>query len=119
MYVNEYPVGYIGLRTKNDENWNKWSGNFYYVIRLSERNKGYGAKMLGLALNEFKKMGFKEVFSNSSSDNYSSAKVIEKEKLIELINNKLNLDKLTRLELENKVKYIYIGKDNNIKIEYK
>ena len=44
MYVNEYPVGYIGLRTKNDENCNKWSGNFYYVIRLLERNKGYGGK---------------------------------------------------------------------------
>ncbi len=44
MYVNEYPVGYIGLRTEIDDNWKKWSGNFFYAIRVSERNKGYGKK---------------------------------------------------------------------------
>ncbi len=77
LYVNEKPVGYIGLRTKIDENWKKWSGNFYYAIRMSERKKGYATKMLELALIEFRKMGFKEVFSNSSAGNVGSAKVIE------------------------------------------
>ena len=32
---------------------------------------------------------------------------------IEIINEKLNLTDITRLELENKVKYIYIDKDKN------
>ena len=39
--------------------------------------------------------------------------------LIEIINEKLNLSNITRLELENKVKYIYIGKDKNVKIDFK
>lgn len=78
MYVNDRPVGYIGLRTKIDENWKNWSGNVYYVIRKSERKKGYATKMLELALIEFKKMNFKEVFCNSSAGNIGSAKVIEK-----------------------------------------
>lgn len=77
LYVEEKPVGYIGLRTEMDENWKKWSGNFYYAIRLSERKKGYGTKMLELALAEFRKMGFKEVHANASSGNIGSAKVIE------------------------------------------
>ena len=28
MFVNERPVGFICLRTKIDDNWKKWSGNF-------------------------------------------------------------------------------------------
>lgn len=78
MYANNLPVGYIGLRTELDENWKKWSGNFYYVIRLYERGKGYGTKILELAKTEFKKLGFKEIYGQSSSGNTASAKVIEK-----------------------------------------
>lgn len=77
MYVDDKPVGYICLRTEIDDNWLKWSGNFYYTIRLSERGKGYGNIILKLALNEFKKLGFKEIFGNSSSGNIRSSKVIE------------------------------------------
>lgn len=77
MYVNNIPVGYIGLRTKIDEQWKKWSGNFYYAIRMSERKKGYGTKILKLALDEFKKLGFKEIYGQSSDGNIASAKVIE------------------------------------------
>lgn len=76
MYVNNKPVGLISLRTKIDANWLRWSGNFYYKIRLSERNKGYGTKMLELALDEFRKMGFKEVYGQSSAGNDFSSKVI-------------------------------------------
>lgn len=85
LYENDKPVGYICLRTKLDDNWIKWSGNFYYAIRLSERGKGYGNIILSLALDEFKKLGFKEVFGNSSKDNIRSSKVIENNKGI-LIN---------------------------------
>lgn len=77
MYVNENPVGYIGLRTEINDNWYEWSGNFFYVIRLSERKKGYATKMLALALDEFRKLGFKEVFSVASEGNIGSAKVME------------------------------------------
>lgn len=77
LYVNDRPVGYIGLRTKINDDWFKWSGNFFYVIRISERKKGYATKMLELALNEFKKLGFKEVYSVASEGNVGSAKVME------------------------------------------
>ncbi len=77
MYVNDIPVGYIAFRTKINDQWKKWSGNFYYVIRMSERKKGYGTKMLKLALDEFRKLGFKEVYGQSSSGNIASAKIIE------------------------------------------
>lgn len=77
MYVNEYPVGYIGLRTEIDDNWNKWSGNFFYAIRVTERNKGYGKKILELGIQELKKLGFTEVYGQSSSGNLASSKVIE------------------------------------------
>src|SRR5574344_1731897 len=56
LYVANIPVGYICIRTKINDNWKKWSGNFYYAIRLSERKKGYG---------------------QSSNGNVASSKVIE------------------------------------------
>ena len=39
IYVDNYPIGYICLRTKINEQWRKWSGNFYYQVRSSERRK--------------------------------------------------------------------------------
>ena len=77
MYVDGVPVGLICLRTKLDDNWMKWSGNFYYRVRKSCRNKGYGTKMLSLALKEFKKLGFSVVYGQSSKGNEYSRKVIE------------------------------------------
>ena len=77
MYVNDYPVGLIGLRTEIDDNWKLWSGNFYYKIRSTEREKGYCTKMLSMALDIFKNLGFREVFGNASAGNIGSAKVIE------------------------------------------
>lgn len=77
MYVDSKPVGLICLRTQIDDNWLKWSGNFYYRIRLSERKKGYGTKILQLALKKFKEMDFKEIYGQSSKNNPGSAKVIE------------------------------------------
>ena len=50
--------------------------------------------------------------------NYYRNKTCEN-KLIEIINEKLNLSNITRLELENKVKYIYIDKNKNVKIDIK
>lgn len=77
MYVNNYPVGFIGLRMEIDDNWKIWSGNFYYQIRSTERKKGYCTKMLSMALDIFKNMGFREVFGNAPAGNVGSSKVIE------------------------------------------
>ena len=78
FYVNDFPVGYACIRTELDKNWEKWSGNIYYVVRPSERKKGYGTKMFELALMECKKLGFDEILAQSSEGNESSAKIIEK-----------------------------------------
>lgn len=78
MYVDNSPVGYICLRTQIDENWKRWSGNIYYKVRESKRNKGYATKMLELILKECKKRNYKEVYINSSKGNIASEKVIIK-----------------------------------------
>ena len=77
LYVDEKPVGYIGIRRQIDDNWKLWCGNIYYTVRLSERRKGYGTQMLKLALEQCRAMGFREVFTNASAGNTASAKVIE------------------------------------------
>ena len=80
MYVENKPVGFICLRTEIDDNWMKWSGNFYYQVRVSERKKGYATKMLELGLNKLKELGFDVVYGQSSAGNIGSAKTIEKNK---------------------------------------
>ena len=46
-------------------------------------------------------------------------KSVSRSILDELIKKELNITDITRLELENKVKYIYIDKDKNVKIDFK
>lgn len=77
MYVDNYPVGVINIRTKINEYWAEHSGNIYYTICSSQRKKGYGTKMLGIALDECKRLGFDEVLLKSSDGNVASAKTIE------------------------------------------
>lgn len=78
FYVDDYPVGEIGIRTTLDDFWKKNGSQIFYKIRLSERNKGYGTKMLELGLEECKKLGFKEIGINCNIKNYASQKVIKK-----------------------------------------
>ena len=78
LYVDGEPVGYICLRTEIDDNWRRWSGNFYYQVRKSARRRGYGTKMLELGLEKLRELGFKEVYGKASSGNIGSARIIEK-----------------------------------------
>ncbi len=55
-------------------------------------------------------------YRNKTCENNKS---ISENRLIEIINEKLNLTNITRLELENKVKCIYIDKYKNVKIDFK
>ncbi len=76
-YVNSTPVGYFGIRTKINQQWKKWSGNIFYVIRKNQRNKGYATKLLKCAFKECEKLGLKVVYLQSSEGNIASQKVIE------------------------------------------
>ena len=78
MYVNGYPVGFICLRTKIDDNWLKWSGNFYYQIRTTERRKGYATEILRQICLVAKEHGLKQLQLSVEKDNVASIKTIEK-----------------------------------------
>ena len=56
-----------------------WNGLVISIIELGylKEKKGYGTKILSLALEEFRRLGFKEVYGQSSAGNIGSAKVIE------------------------------------------
>ena len=73
MYDDNKPIGLICLRTEIDDNWMKWSGNFYYKIRLSERKKGYGIAQLELCLEFAKRIPLKQVVVACDKDNIASA----------------------------------------------
>lgn len=57
-------------------------------------------------------------YSGTNFDRPEFQRMLEdiKNKLIEIINEKLNLSNITRLELENKVKCIYIDKNKMLKL---
>ncbi len=70
-------IGEIGIRHYLNEALLKCGGNIGYGIRYSCWGKGYGTKMLSMALKKAQKMGLKRVLITCNSDNYASAKVIE------------------------------------------
>ena len=54
------------------------SGHVGYAIRQTERNKGYGTKILPLLLVECKKLNIEKVQIGANADNIASNKVILK-----------------------------------------
>ena len=72
---NERIVGIIDLRhTLND--FLKDFGNSGYSVRPSERRKGVATAMIGLALEECKKLGIERALMVCDKDNIGSAKSI-------------------------------------------
>ncbi len=77
-YANNKPVGIVGIRTKINNYWKNFGGNIFYVIRKSERNKGYGTTMLKMAVKECEKLGIKTVYAQCGANNIASYKIMEK-----------------------------------------
>ena len=75
-FNENYPIGEIGIRTTLDEFWINRVSQIFYKIRPSERNKGHGTNMLGLALKECKNLKFTKVRINCDDNNIGSKKVI-------------------------------------------
>ena len=71
-------VGAVNIRHYLNEELLIGSGHIGDGIRPSERNKGYGTKMVSLALEECDKLGIKKVLMCCDKDNISSAKTIIK-----------------------------------------
>ena len=75
-YVDNYPIGEVGIRTNLNYFWENMGSQIFYKIRLSERGRGYGMRMLKLALEECKKLGFQKVRINCNDKNIASQKLI-------------------------------------------
>ena len=78
LYVNDYPVGEVGIRTTLNDYWVNQGSQIFYKIRSNSRGMGYGNLILKLALNEAKKLGFKKVRINCNDNNIPSKKIIIK-----------------------------------------
>lgn len=69
-------LGAVNIRHYLNDYLLQYGGHIGDGIRPSERRKGYATKMIGLALEECRKLGIKRVLMVCSKDNTGSAKSI-------------------------------------------
>lgn len=77
---NDKFIGHVNIRHKLNENLKKIGGHIGYAIRPSSRKKGYGTKILELALQKAKHLGLQKIFITCDESNIASKKIIEKNK---------------------------------------
>ena len=78
LVENDEFIGEISIRHQLTESLKRYGGHIGYAIRYSSWNKGYGTKMLSLALKKAKEMGLEKVLITCDDDNIGSARVMEK-----------------------------------------
>jgi predicted acetyltransferase len=105
FYIDNKPIGELGIRTTLNDFWINKGSQIFYKIRLSERNKKYGNKILELGLKECKKLGMKQVRINCDDSNEASKKVI--------INNRGKLDIVSYKTNDGTSSSYIIDLDNN------
>ena len=71
-------IGEIAIRHRLNDALSQRGGHIGYGIRYSEWNRGYGTKMLALALEKAKEMQISPVLITCNDDNLASARVMEK-----------------------------------------
>jgi len=71
-------VGTIAIRHHLNDSLLKTGGHIGYGVRPSERRKGYGAKMLALALEKCRSFGIEKALVTCDKGNIGSAKTIIK-----------------------------------------
>ena len=74
---NSQFIGETTIRHKLTPQLSKEGGHIGYGIRPSKRRKGYGKKILALALRKAKKMGINTALITCDDDNVGSWKIIE------------------------------------------
>ena len=77
LFIDNNPVGEVGIRTTMNDYWVNKGSQIFYKIRLSERNKGYGNILLKETIKEAKKLGFNKIRINCNDNNIASKKIIE------------------------------------------
>jgi predicted acetyltransferase len=74
--VNNRIIGTIAIRDYLNESLLFSGGHIGYGVRPSERRKGYGAKMLALALEKCREQGKDKVLITCDKNNIASAKTV-------------------------------------------
>lgn len=70
-------LGGVTIRWNLNARLRREGGHVGYGIRPSERKKGYGTKILAMALRKMKKMGVKKALVTCDDTNVGSWKIIE------------------------------------------
>jgi predicted acetyltransferase len=70
-------VGEVQIRHKLSKHLRKIGGHIGYLISPFKRRKGYGKKILALALKKAKQLGIKKVLITCEATNIGSKKIIE------------------------------------------
>ena len=73
-----YFIGEITIRHRLNDALLQRGGHIGFGIRYSEWNRGFGTKMLEMALEKAKEMRISPVLITCNDDNIASAKVMEK-----------------------------------------
>ena len=73
-----YFIGEIAIRHRLNDVLARRGGHIGYGVRYSEWNRGYGTKMLELALEKAKERHISPVLITCNDDNLASARVMEK-----------------------------------------
>lgn len=76
FYINESPAGMVKIRHYLNDSLREHGGHIGYALASKYRGKGYGNKMLHLALTEAKKLGIQEILLVCDPHNYASEAVI-------------------------------------------
>lgn len=71
-------VGHVNIRHELSERLKRIGGHIGYTIRPSQRKKGYGMKILELALVKAKAIGLKKALVTCDELNVASRKIIER-----------------------------------------
>ncbi len=71
-------VAHVNIRHELNDGFKIRGGHIGYAVRPSARRKGYGSKMLELALEKAREMGLEKVLVTCDDDNLASIKIIEK-----------------------------------------
>ncbi|MEK7509829.1 MAG: GNAT family N-acetyltransferase [Patescibacteria group bacterium] len=71
-------IGTVRIRHRLDEFLQKVGGHIGYDVRPSKRGKGYGSKILELALPKAKEIGISHILVTCDATNVASRKIIEK-----------------------------------------
>lgn len=88
-------LGRVSVRHELTEHLRKEGGHIGYEIRPSQRRKGYGTKILELALPRVRELGISPMLVTCDDDNIGSLKIIEKNGGV-LENTEMGKDKLKR-----------------------